>query len=319
MQYLQTSFRTSESWAEGHFTGVVVAAMFSVAAIISGCDRVGEDPVITLDGAAPVDASPEPDAHSAGDARSDGRRGDACGNGVVDEGEACDDGNDVTGDGCESDCALTCTADVDCETGDLCNPSRCGSDNTCLAPTVAPDGTTCDADMDAGTYDLCRGGVCALSVCGDGVVDSDSGEDCDDANDVADDGCESDCTFSCVEHEECDTGSPCSSSFCGVSNACTIPAPVSGDLCDSDGDPDTRDVCVAGTCQFSVCGDGVADTGGGEICDDGDDISGNGCESDCTWSCTSHADCDDGDPCNGEERCNLTTHACGGSGVFGLC
>ena len=30
-----------------------------------------------------------------------------CGNGVVDSGEQCDDGNAVAGDGCESDCTLT--------------------------------------------------------------------------------------------------------------------------------------------------------------------------------------------------------------------
>ena len=32
------------------------------------------------------------------------------------------------------------------------------------------------------------------TICGDGVVDA--GEDCDDGNDVSQDGCENDCTFS---------------------------------------------------------------------------------------------------------------------------
>jgi cysteine-rich repeat protein len=30
-----------------------------------------------------------------------------CGDGIVDQGEACDDGNEVNGDGCENDCTLT--------------------------------------------------------------------------------------------------------------------------------------------------------------------------------------------------------------------
>ena len=35
-----------------------------------------------------------------------GAVGYVCGDGVVDPGEACDDGNNVNGDGCNQDCAL---------------------------------------------------------------------------------------------------------------------------------------------------------------------------------------------------------------------
>ena len=48
------------------------------------------------------------------------------------------------------------------------------------------------------------------------------------------------------------------------------------------------------------CGDGlVALT---EECDDGNDVEGDGCDADCTYSCHVAADCDDGNVC-GEEVC----------------
>ena len=65
-----------------------------------------------------------------------------------------------------------------------------------------------------------------------------------------------------------------------------------------------------------ACGDGLIDTGAGEVCDDGNRVDDDGCDSDCQFSCTSHADCDDGEICNGEEVCNSTTHACGVAGVL---
>jgi cysteine-rich repeat protein len=173
--------------------------------------------------------------------------------------------------------------------------------------------------MDVGTRDVCFDGVCVPSMCGDGLVDEGAGEDCDDGNAISGDGCESDCTFSCTTDAECETGNPCLRSQCSASHACTVPSSMSGAICDADADPSTRDICVFGNCQASSCGDGVQDPGAGEICDDGDDISGNGCESDCTWSCTSNAECDDGDPCDGTEYCNRTTHTCVHPGVFGLC
>jgi cysteine-rich repeat protein len=48
------------------------------------------------------------------------------------------------------------------------------------------------------------------------------------------------------------------------------------------------------------CGDGVADTT--EECDDGNDVPGDGCEVDCTYSCHRAENCDDGEEC--------TTHLC---------
>lgn len=42
-----------------------------------------------------------------------------CGDGVIDAGEECDDGNSVDGDGCQADCTVTDSCD------DVCSPTNC--------------------------------------------------------------------------------------------------------------------------------------------------------------------------------------------------
>ena len=85
-----------------------------------------------------------------------------CGDGIVGEGEQCDDGNQVDDDACPNDCGV----------GDVTD----GTDGT--------DGT----GGTGGTED-----TGAMAVCGDGVVDE--GEQCDDGNAVEDDGCSSACVI----------------------------------------------------------------------------------------------------------------------------
>jgi len=66
-----------------------------------------------------------------------------CGNWVVDEGEACEDGNALNGDGCSASCALEAT---------------CG--NGVVEPGEACDGASCDAVACVPTGDsVCAGGV----------------------------------------------------------------------------------------------------------------------------------------------------------------
>ena len=91
-----------------------------------------------------------------------------CGNGMVETGEQCDDGNLVDGDGCDSQCFTEVTGPV-CGDGLVEAPEECDDGNTtpgdgcdanCLTEVVAmcgdgiiqigeqcdpPDGTTCDA------------------------------------------------------------------------------------------------------------------------------------------------------------------------------
>lgn len=57
------------------------------------------------------------------------------------------------------------------------------------------------------------------------------------------------------------------------------------------------------------CGDGFHDPS--EECDDGNTTAGDGCEPDCTFTCTVHSDCaDDGNPCTGSGLCDPSFHTC---------
>ncbi|UJR84466.1 putative metal-binding motif-containing protein [Sandaracinus amylolyticus] len=113
----------------------------------------------------------------------------------------------------------------------------------------------------------------------------------------------------CSEDSECDDGDPCNGAeTCGASGCTEGTAGEDGTACDADGDEATADLCVAGECGATRCGDGYADESTAEECDDGNDVSGDGCD-DCRFSCDEDADCDDDIECNGTETCS-DAHVC---------
>ena len=89
-----------------------------------------------------------------------------CGNGVVESGETCDDGNTVSGDGCPATCGPSC-GDGILDPGEQCDDGN----------TVSGDGCAGDCQTD--------------ERCGNGILDL--GESCDDGNRVEGDGCSSRC------------------------------------------------------------------------------------------------------------------------------
>jgi cysteine-rich repeat protein len=110
-----------------------------------------------------------------------------CGNGVVDPGEECDDGNADDTDACTTRCRF----------------ARCGDGVVWKGVEGCDDGNANDADG-------CRND-CALPSCGDGKVDP--GEECDDGNADDTDACTSRCFFAkCGDGfvhqgvEQCDGG-----------------------------------------------------------------------------------------------------------------
>lgn len=72
----------------------------------------------------------------------------------------------------------------------------------------------------------------------------------------------------------------------------------------------TGQICRAGACITSICGDGVVVTG--EECDDANQATGDGCEADCRFSCLSSdttRNCAPADACAGQGVCS-EAHTC---------
>lgn len=230
---------------------------------------------------------------AAGMSGGGGATGD-CGNGKVEaaNNEDCDDGNKVSGDGCEADCTLTCNPETNgnakCDDKNPCNGTETcvgkkGS-AVCQKGTPLADGAACGTGM------VCVAGTCTLPSCGDGKVQV--GEECDDGNAVKGDGCEVDCKFSCKTGDptrDCKSSDPCVSD--GVCNdatkVCKAGAPTAlGTPCG------TGQICKAGLCKASLCGDGFVDAAKGEQCDDGNTSPGDGCSATCKGTCANPAtDC----------------------------
>nr|MDA3863586.1 MopE-related protein [Deltaproteobacteria bacterium] len=114
-----------------------------------------------------------------------------CGNGTVEAGEQCDDGNQINGDGCDYLCASE--AGQTCGNGVVEGSEECDDGNR-----IAGDGCS------AACFDEPE------PICGNGVIEAD--EDCDDGNTILNDGCEycqitPICGDSTVETpEQCDDG-----------------------------------------------------------------------------------------------------------------
>ena len=120
-----------------------------------------------------------------------------CGNGRPDPGEACDDGNNVSGDGCPADCTAPCGDGVldpgeACDDGNRVDGDGCDHDCTLTGcgNGIATAGEACD-DGNAIDGDGCDHD-CTATACGNGIVTA--GEICDDGNAIDGDGCNRDCT-----------------------------------------------------------------------------------------------------------------------------
>jgi cysteine-rich repeat protein len=198
---------------------------------------------------------------------------------------------------------------LDCDDGNACNGAEACKDGLCWGGTNLTNGAACSLPGETGTF-ICMNGNCTTSRCGDLYVDGTAGEDCDDGNDVNGDGCDATCTFSCSVASDCDDGN-----VCNGSETCDATADGKGKICavGVEAAPNTPCgtgmVCrVGGTCAAVGCGNNVVDPG--EDCDDGNTTEGDGCDNDCTFSCTFNGDCIDQNVCNGTETCNTTTHIC---------
>ncbi len=194
-----------------------------------------------------------------------------CGNGVIDNGEACDDGNVLNDDKCNK----ACTSDNTCGNGHL--------DNTF---TDSTRNEVCDDGPLNGQPGRCSADCKSNGLCGNGQRDN--GEDCDYCiaddpgdgsadgaldgasgagagsaiTDAGDDGAEvgastQQCSLGISESRVCN--SDCTTARCGDRKI----NQASGEQCDDGGESKACNV----DCTFASCGDGKTNRAAGEECD----------------------------------------------------
>jgi len=127
--------------------------------------------------------------------------GVACGNGVIEAPEECDDGNLVSGDGCDDSCIDEFCGDGTVnDTSEECDDGNTVSDDGCSATCIdefCGDGIVNDVSEacdDGGTVDGdgCNA-ICQDEYCGDSIVNDAGAEECDDGDADDTDGCQNDC------------------------------------------------------------------------------------------------------------------------------
>jgi|GEM_PF-3715095 len=217
----------------------------------------------------------------------------SCGNGTVDQGEDCDDGNTQAGDGCSASClnegssfALRCgNARVDlfedCDDNNLVNGDGCS--DRCLSEGIGP-----------GTW--VRGTV--SGNCGNGsrewsdpvMVGNGVGEQCDDGNTQDGDGCSARCLkegtrsdLSVCGNGRLEQGEECERASDGTFNVWCDGVPPA--------DPNGHGTCLRrGPAVSGQCGNGRIDAG--EECDPASPLLNTPqkralCTSSCQWTGTS--------------------------------
>lgn len=269
-----------------------------------------------------------------------------CGNGVIDAGETCDDGDISGGDGCSGTCAL--------ESGWSCTgqPSLCVS---ICGDSLVVGAEQCDqGGLNGGTLACCNANCTFRSaglVCRTAADQCDAVESCTGTSGscppdgpltsgaaCADDGnpCTSDqCNGSSIvcQHAAGNAGAQCrpEAGPCDIVEFCTGSSPscpadlkfIAGSPCTSDGNPCTVDECDGSTtaCQHPVGNAGAVCRASAGTCDPQETCSGSSptCPADILTGagapCTS-----DSNPCT-LDQCNGTNPACqhppGNTGAVG--
>jgi len=203
--------------------------------------------------------------------------------------------------------------------------------------TCTPDSGKCYAVVDAGPY------------CGDGIVQTERGESCDDGNRIGGDGCSGTCkiepNYTCpVDGQPCVSTVACGNGTREPGESCDDHNTDSGDGCSSTCSVEPGWVCPVADrpCKRLVtCGDGRLQSG--EQCDLGNaNGTGVGCDANCVlqagWTCKGHTcqlvpvcgdgqvtggeQCDEGSKPSGNgccENCKITASYCSCPSSGGAC
>lgn len=313
------------------FKGYCMAASRSLrlsflALILSSVALIGCEGAVDP---APKDAEPPP----------------ACGDGKRDEGEECDDGNLVDGDGCSSECTIErrvpeCEGAVDgspcyqgerickdgfciipeCQEASDCEARACVEAAECLLGECIYGATLAD-DTECGDGRVCRSGSCVSSSC-----TSDS--ECPRKSSCH---AESSCDFAsleCLDGAQLANGTACEGGGVCVDGECQTVE------CTSDDDCAHNLPCrAAGRCDLSTfeCEE-PAPLADRTACTTVGGSAGYCYLGECSGRCLSDDECDNGEECDGVERCSPTLRcatdpatrpaegaACGPAGEGGVC
>jgi cysteine-rich repeat protein len=238
----------------------------------------------------------------------------SCGNGTLESGEQCDDGNTSSADACVANCRNASCGDGFTRIGvEQCDDANSTNTDACLSTCTTArcgDGFTrsgveqCD-DANLVNTDACLSS-CTAASCGDGFTRS-GVETCDDGNAVDTDACLSSCNvarcgdgFLRTGVEQCDDANAVNTDAC--LNTCITARCGDGftrtgvEECD-DANILNTDACLT-TCRSAGCGDGFVRIGV-EACDDANAVNSDACPSSCQF-----AFCGDGFTRIGAEACD---------------
>jgi len=160
-----------------------------------------------------------------------------CGNGFLDIGEQCDDGNSVNGDGCNSQCHIEICGNGVVDLGEQCDDGNTNNSDTCTntckigscGDGIIQIGEQCDEGIDngnvcvpvyEGSCQYCNSTCSSITLygpfCGDGIIKI-GVEECDDGNIINGDGC----SANCEKEKECTKNTDCSDGlFCNGEEIC---------------------------------------------------------------------------------------------------